>query len=120
MAYNQKMADHVRELIAERTDKVEEKQMFGGLCFMVDDKMCLGVKKDSLMVRIAPGAYELEKDKHGRKPMIHGGKAVKTYLFVDYDEIHGPADVKYWVKLALDYNPEASLSQAKQKVAKKK
>ena len=54
MPYNEKIADRVREIIASATDKVEEKKMFGGLCFMVDDKMCVGVKADRIMVRISP------------------------------------------------------------------
>jgi len=35
-----------RELISQTHTNVEEKAMFGGLCFMVNDKMCVGVKKD--------------------------------------------------------------------------
>lgn len=117
MAYDEQKTNQVRELIAQRTDNVVEKAMFGGLCFMVDDKMCLGVKKDKLMVRIAPDIYAAEVDKQGRNPMIHSGKPVKTYLFIDYDEIRNHADLAYWVNLSLDYNPHAPLSQAKQKAA---
>ena len=43
MAYNEKIADSTREIIAETNKHVEEKAMFGGLCFMVNDKMCVGV-----------------------------------------------------------------------------
>jgi hypothetical protein len=39
MSYNEKLADRVREIIAETHENVEEKKMFGGLCFMVNDKM---------------------------------------------------------------------------------
>ena len=58
MAYNQKLADRVREIIAETHDNVEEKSMFGGRCFMVNDKMCVGVEKERLMVRLDPAKYE--------------------------------------------------------------
>lgn len=118
MAYDEKIANEVRELIAGRTDQVIEKSMFGGLCFMVADKMCLGVKKDKLMVRIDPEVYDKEVEKDGRAPMIHSGKPVKTYLFVDYDVIRSHRDLAYWVNLSLDYNPKAPLSQAKQKLKK--
>ena len=43
MAYNETLADRIREIIAQTHDNVEEKKMFGGLCFMVNDKMCMGV-----------------------------------------------------------------------------
>src|SRR5476651_401143 len=99
MAYDEKMAYQVRELIAKRTDNAEEKAMFGGLCFMVEDKMCIGVKKDSLIVRVAPDVYDIEIENDGRRPMIHSGKAIKPYLFVDYNEIHSSTDLAYWVNL---------------------
>jgi hypothetical protein len=45
MPYDKNLADRVREIISVSETNVEEKKMFGGLCFMVNDKMCLGVKK---------------------------------------------------------------------------
>ena len=120
MAYDETIAAQVRHLIAKRTHNVEEKTMFGGLCFMVEDKICIGVKKDTMLVRIAPDVYDIEVEKDGRKPMIHTGKAIKPYLFVDFDEIRTSTDLAYWVNLCLDYNPEAPLSQAKQKAKKKR
>ena len=58
MSFNEKLADRTREIIAETHKKVEEKKMFGGLCFMVNDKMCVGVEKERLMVRLDPAKYE--------------------------------------------------------------
>ena len=49
MAYDEKLANHTREIISLTHKKVEEKKMFGGLCFMVNDKMCVGVEQDRLM-----------------------------------------------------------------------
>ena len=57
MAYHEKLADRTREIIALTHDRVEEKRMFGGLCFMVNDKMCIGVEKDRLMLRLDPEIY---------------------------------------------------------------
>jgi TfoX/Sxy family transcriptional regulator of competence genes len=119
MAYDEKIAGQVRELIFNRTDNVEEKTMFGGRCFMVNDKICIGVKKDTLLVRIDPEVYDVEIENDGRSPMVHAGKAIKPYLFVNFDELRSSRDLAYWVNLALDYNPRAPLSQAKQKAGKK-
>ena len=58
MAYNEKLADRVREIIALTHKNVEEKKMFGGLCFMVNDKMCVGVETERLMVRLDPARYD--------------------------------------------------------------
>ena len=67
MAYNEKLADMTRELIAQTRNNVEEKAMFGGLCFMVNDKMCLGVEKDRLMLRLDPVVYEEVMEKEGKE-----------------------------------------------------
>lgn len=58
MAFNEKLACRVRELIALKERNVEEKKMFGGLCFMVNDKMCVGVESERLMVRLNPEVYD--------------------------------------------------------------
>lgn len=58
MAYNEKLANMTKELISLTHKKAEEKAMFGGLCFMVNDKMCVGIEKDRLMIRLNPDIYE--------------------------------------------------------------
>ena len=63
MAYNEKLANMTRELIAAVEKNVTEKAMFGGLCFMVNDKMALGVEKERLMVRLDPVIYETVMEK---------------------------------------------------------
>ena len=57
MPYDEKLAERVREHLSEHR-KVEEKKMMGGLTFMVNSKMCVGILNDDLMVRIAPEEYE--------------------------------------------------------------
>jgi len=65
MAFNEKLADRVRELLAEAGKNIDEKLMFGGLCFMVDNKMCVCVSKDRLMLRLDPDFYEEALEKEG-------------------------------------------------------
>ena len=55
MAFDLKLANRTRELLAATEKNVTEKAMFGGLCFMVNDKMAIGVEKERLMVRLVPG-----------------------------------------------------------------
>lgn len=54
MPYSEYLADRVRFSFKENKTGFEEKKMFGGLCFFVDEKMCAGVFKEELMVRIDP------------------------------------------------------------------
>ena len=118
MAYNEKLADMTRELISLTHKKVEEKTMFGGLCFMVNDKMALGVEKDRLMVRLNPEIYDEVMEKEGCRAMDFSGKPMKGFVFVDADELTTKKKLEYWVKLALEYNKIAKSS--KKKATKKK
>lgn len=113
MAYNEKLADMTRELISLTHKKVEEKAMFGGLCFMVNDKMALGVEKDRLMVRLNPDIYDEVMKKEGCKPMDFSGKVMKGFVFVDADVLTTKKKLDYWVQLALEYNKIAKASKKK-------
>ena len=57
MAYDEWLAERLRKALEEHKTTFIEKKMMGGLCFMVDDKMCVGIVKDHLMARIGPVAY---------------------------------------------------------------
>ena len=113
MAYDEKLADRTREIIARTHKNVEEKRMFGGLCFMVNDKMCVGVEKERLMVRLDPAKYDEVMEKEGCRPMDFTGKIMKGYVFVDIDVLNTKKELEYWVKLALDFNKKAKPSKKK-------
>lgn len=115
MAYNEKLADRVREIIAVSHKNVEEKKMFGGLCFMVNEKMCLGVEQERLMVRLDPTIFDEALQKEGARPMDFTGKIMKGYIFVDIDAVNSTKRLEYWVQLALDYNKIAKVSKKKSK-----
>ena len=122
MAYNEKLADMTREIIAVTHKKVIEKAMFGGLCFMVNDKMALGVEKERLMVRLDPAKYDEVMEKEGCRPMDFTGKVMKGFVFVDAEAVTTKKKLDYWVQLALEYNKVAKASKKKppNKAAKKK
>lgn len=122
MAYNEKLAGRVREIISFTHKISEEKKMFGGLCFMVNDKMCVGVEKERLMVRLDPERYDEVMEKEGCKPMDFTGKIMKGYVFVDADVLTTKRKLDYWIQLALDFNKVARASKKKtlKKVVKKK
>ena len=113
MSYNEKLADRIREIIARTHKNVEEKKMFGGLCFMVNDKMCVGVEKERLMVRLNPDIYEEVIEKEGCKPMDFTGKIMKGYVFVDLDVLNTKKKLEYWINLALEFNKIAKASKKK-------
>ena len=115
MAYDEKLADRAREIISLTHKNIEEKKMFGGLCFMVNDKMCIGVEKERLMVRLDPEKYDEVMEKDGCKPMDFTGKVMKGFVFVDASAVTTKKKLEYWIKLALDYNKMAKPSKKKKK-----
>lgn len=46
MAYDEFLADHIRSVLQAKQVAFEKKKMMGGICFMVDDKMCVGTDQD--------------------------------------------------------------------------
>lgn len=115
MAYNEKLADRVREIIAATHQRVEEKRMFGGLCFMVNNKMCVGVESQRLMVRFDPSIADEVMEKEGCRPMDFTGRVMKGYAFVDIEALQTKKQLAYWVGIALDYNQVAKVSKKKKK-----
>jgi TfoX/Sxy family transcriptional regulator of competence genes len=111
MPYNEAIADRVREIIAETTDNVEEKRMFGGLCFMVNEKMCICVESERLMIRLDPNMYDELLEKDGCHRMDFTGSVMKGYVFVDNTVLNTKKKLHYWVSLALEYNEIAKASK---------
>jgi len=122
MAYDEFLADRLRQLLKEKA-KVPyfEKNMFAGLCFMVDEKMCFGIhfdkKKntDLLMARIGEGASEEAMKRTGCHPMDFTGRPMKGYVFITPDGFDSDEDLAYWVDLCLAFNPLAKASKKKKK-----
>ncbi len=121
MAYNQKLAARMREIIAESHKKVEEKKMFAGLCFMVNEKMCVGVHKDRIMVRLDPAVFDKVIEKEGCEPMNFTGKVMRGFVFVNESALKTKRQLDYWVQLGLSFNKFAKSSKRPaKKTAKKK
>jgi TfoX/Sxy family transcriptional regulator of competence genes len=112
MAYDQNLADRIREQIQD-LEGIEEKEMFGGLSFLLNDKMFVGVVKDEMMCRIDPGLYEEVLDKTGCHEMLFTGKPMKGWIAIDDSGLKTVQDFKYWIGLAVDYNQYAKASKKK-------
>jgi len=110
MAYDEKLADRVREVLAD-VPNVEEKKMFRGVTFMVDDKMCVSVSGNELMLRLDPDLTEQLVEEPGTRPMVHGGKHMKGFIYISPERFKNQKDFDHWIKLALEYNPRAKSSK---------
>ena len=112
MAYNEKLANRVREILSPKS-KVEEKKMIGGLTFMVNNKMCVGISGDDLMARIDPEIYEEVLNKKGCREMDITGRPMKGFVFIDEEGTKSKMDLEFWIALALEYNKKAKPSKKK-------
>jgi TfoX/Sxy family transcriptional regulator of competence genes len=118
MAYNEQLAARVRQKFHERSVAFEEKKMMGGLCFMVDGKMCVGVDKRRLMVRIDPDVYDEALGRKGCAVMDFTGRPMREFVFVNEEGIASEAELGSWLDLALEFNPRAVSSKKRPKASK--
>lgn len=113
MAYDEQLADRVREIIARTRDDVEEKKMFGGLCFMVDGKMCVGVEKDRMMIRFDPAQNDEIMEMDGVGPMDFTKRVMKGFAFVESRVLESETQLRFWIGLSLEFNKIAKSSKKK-------
>lgn len=110
MAYDEKLANRVRERLSN-LENIEEKEMMGGLVFMYNDKMCVGIIKDELMCRIAPEIHETVVEKIGCRTMDFTKRPMKGYILIEDVGMKTQKDLDYWIGLALDFNKRAKSSK---------
>jgi hypothetical protein len=111
MAYNEFLADRMRMLLREKNISFTEKQMMGGLTFMVNDKMCVGIIKESLIARIDPDIYDMALSRKGCREMDFTSRPMRGFVFVDPVGTDMDEDLDYWINMALEYNPRAISSK---------
>jgi TfoX/Sxy family transcriptional regulator of competence genes len=85
--------------------------MMGGLTFMYNAKMCVGIIKDELMCRIDPDLHEAAISKTGCRTMDFTNRPMKGYVMVDESGLKTKKDFDYWINLALDFNKKAKATR---------
>lgn len=112
MPFDESLSNKIRESLAH-LPKVEEKYMFGGVCYMLNDKMCVGVVKDEMMCRIDPDLYEDALEKPGCREMVFTHRPMKGFVFVGHEGMKTKKQFEYWINLCLDFNKKAKSSKKK-------
>ena len=103
MAYDTALADRIRELIAAERG-VEEKQMFGGLAFLVNGNMSVAVSsRGGLMVRVPPDQTEKLLTRDHVQPMVMAGRETRGWLRVAVDGVKTKRQLQSWVRRGVDY-----------------
>ena len=102
MAYDEELAERVRDLISARSE-VSERKMFGGIAFMVSGNMACGVLGEDLIVRLdrEESAKALAED--GVRPFDFTGKPMKGIVYVSSERTSEDAELAEWVEVGVDY-----------------
>ena len=113
MPYNIALANRVREYLFAHSAAlhIEEKEMFSGLAFLVNGKMCVNVSGDNLMCRFDPALRDELAERQGYLPMVMKGREYKGYCYVSPDGFTRKPDFEYWLNRCLDFNKEARASK---------
>src|SRR5437773_11780993 len=102
MAYDEGLAERIRGVLDEQPS-VSEKRMFGGVAFLVQGHMSVGIVKDKLMVRVGPESYDrVLRERHARK-MDFTGRPMKGFVYVVPSGYESDADLQHWVNLRVSY-----------------
>jgi len=112
MAYDEKLADRIRERLVD-LPVIEEKEMMGGLTFMVNHKMCVGIIKDEMMCRIDPDMHDKVVEMTGCRTMDFTKRPMRGYILVEDIGMKTQKEFEYWINLALEFNPKAKSSKKK-------
>lgn len=115
MAHNEYLAERIENYFLNKKIQFRGMKMMGGYCFMIDEKMCVGVVQDEVMARIGIENYEEALKKEGCKEMNFTGRVMRGYVFLTEDATDLESDLEYWLALALSFNPFAKASKKKKK-----
>ena len=111
MAFSDFLADRVRQRLS-KANITDEKRMMGGLIFMVNNKMCIGVDidkttgMDRLMVRVGKAAHEQLLFEKGSQQMDFTGRVMRGFLFIGPEGFDADEDLDFWMQKALEFNRE--------------
>lgn len=100
MVYDESLAARVRSALAEHAP-AEEKAMFGGLAFMVDDHMACGMTGDGLMIRVGPDGHD-EAQARGAREMHMHGRTMTGFMVVPAGDLADDEVLDRWVAQAVE------------------
>lgn len=114
MAYNEHLAERIRRALSNRHD-VEEKKMFGGVCYLIKGKMAAGIVRDDLMIRVVPAKYEAARAKPHCREMDFTGKPLKGFLYVGAEGIDTERELEEWLQFGIEFVENAPARPKKSK-----
>jgi TfoX/Sxy family transcriptional regulator of competence genes len=103
MAYDENLAQRIRQRVVRRKN-IEEKKMFGGVGFLLNGNLLIGVRKDSLLVRLDPDeSDEALKEPHVSEFNIRGRGTMKGWIVVGLEGVQGDNQLAVWIERAVKF-----------------
>ncbi|MBL4577053.1 MAG: TfoX/Sxy family protein [Flavobacteriales bacterium] len=103
MAYDEELAYRIREHLKLWDLPVDERKMFGGVCFMHKNKMAIGVGREELMVRVVEEKMEGVLAEEHVRPMDFTGKPMKEFIFVHPDGAETEEQLGKWIEMGNEH-----------------
>ena len=117
MPFDEALGKRVTAALERAGVDFHEKRMFGGLGFMIDDKMCVGIVKNDLMVRVLDEKFDDVLKMPGARRMDFTGRPMKGFVYVASKSVPDEASLQEWIELALEF---AKFGKLRSKRAAKK
>src|SRR5262249_6745283 len=103
MAFNEELAERIRQRLARRKG-IEEKKMFSGIGFLLNGNLLVGVRKDSLLVRLGPEqSDEALKEAHVSEFKIKGRGTMKGWIVVSLEGVQNDDQLAGWIRRAVNF-----------------
>ena len=102
MAYSKSLVERIRHVVS-RQRGITEKKMFGGVCFLLNGNLLVGVWENSLIARIGKDAYEAALQEDYVKEFDMTGKPMKGWVMVNPDGIDNDFQLTHWVDQATQF-----------------
>jgi hypothetical protein len=102
MAFSEALAERIRLALARRKN-VEEKKMFGGVGFLLNGNLLVGVWKDSLCVRLGPEQVEKALPEPHVREFDIAGRPMKGWVLVEPEGVTGDDQLKGWIQRAVTF-----------------
>lgn len=102
MAYDEGLTQRIREMLPSQSEYVEKK-MFGGVGFMLQGNMSVGVNKDDLIVRVYPERFEELVGRPHARPFDMTGRPMKGWIMVSAGGHGSDEDLQEWVEEGVEF-----------------
>lgn len=101
MSFNSDLADRIRTLLIQ--SGATEKKMFGGLGFLLNGNMCVGIWKDDLIARVGPDEYPAALKRKGAREFDITGRPMQGWVLVQGSALKSDSTLNEWIELALQF-----------------